>query len=405
MLLEDLEMNRKIFLSSLMGICLLLCLFVPVSAETTDPSSAAGWPAAPENAAGAGILMESSTGTVVYAKNADGQIDPSGAVKIMTTLVALENGQLEDQITINELGVNQVASANINIGSQNGEVFTLEQCLYAVMLASANDSAVQAAAHIGGGTVEPFVEMMNAKAQELGCTDTVFTNPTGISDGSQHTTPHDMALILRAAFQNETFRTMASATAYTIPATNVSAERQLTNNYPLLPVSGSAPYEGSLGGKYSAKAILAGAAEKDGTTLICVLSADASDSADAAALFNYGFENFQPLSVSDSLSTVSGGTLFVPAGVTADALTTQETPLDDGTVSCQYLYENVPVGTAVLDEMNDSPGFSASDHEQALEEARQYSSDKSPLPYAGIAAAGVLLFGLLIFLIRKVAKS
>lgn len=118
------------------------------------------------------------------------------------------------------------------------------------------------------------------------------------------------------------------------------------------------------------------------------MSADASDSADAAALFNYGFENFQPLSVSDSLSTVSGGTVFVPAGVTADALTAQETPLDDGTVSCQYLYENVPVGTAVLDEMNDSPGFSASDHEQALEEARQYSSDKSPFLMQGLPLQG-----------------
>ena len=81
------------------------------------------------------------------------------------------------------------------------EVFTVEQCLYAIMVASANDIALQIAEHVGG-SVDNFVQMMNSRAQELGCTNTVFTNPTGLPDDNQHTTAHDMALIMQAAIQH-----------------------------------------------------------------------------------------------------------------------------------------------------------------------------------------------------------
>ena len=89
----------------------------------------------------------------------------------------------------------------------------MEQCLYAIMLVSANDIALQVAEHLAG-SVEGFVQMMNQRAAELGCTNTVFTNPTGLSDENQHTTAHDMALIMQAAMENETFRTIAGAFLY-----------------------------------------------------------------------------------------------------------------------------------------------------------------------------------------------
>lgn len=176
--------------------------------------------------------MEDTTNTILYAKDMDQSLSPAGAVKIMTCLLALENSQLTDQVTMTETGVSGVTDGGAHISSQLGEVFTMEQCLYAIMLASANDIALQIAEQIGG-SVEAFVEKMNSRAQELGCTNTVFTNPTGLPDDNQHTTAHDLALIMQAAINTDGFRDIASATSYTIPATNVSGgARNLTSSFP-----------------------------------------------------------------------------------------------------------------------------------------------------------------------------
>lgn len=130
----------------------------------------------------------------------DQQLFPGSTVKIMTTLLALENSQLTDQVTMTATGVSGVTDGGANISANLDEVFTMEQCLYAIMLVSANDIALQVAEHLGG-SVEGFVQMMNQRAAELGCTNTVFTNPTGLSDENQHTTAHDMALIMQAAIK------------------------------------------------------------------------------------------------------------------------------------------------------------------------------------------------------------
>ena len=130
------------------------------------------------------------------------------------------------------------------------------------MLASANDVALQIAEQIGG-SVDGFVQMMNNRAVELGCTNTVFTNPTGLPDENQHTTAHDMALITKAAIDNESFRTIAETTSYTIPATNVSGgERVLTNNFSMLNNTNASYYQYCLGGRE-------GYTEASGSTLVC----------------------------------------------------------------------------------------------------------------------------------------
>ncbi len=149
----------------------------------------------------------------------------------MTCLLALENSQLTNQVTMTETGVSGVTDGGAHISSQLGEVFTMEQCLYALMLASANDIALQVAEQIGG-SVDAFVQKMNDRARELVCTNTVFTNPTGLPDDNQHTTAHDLALIMQAAISNDSFRTISGATSYTIPATNVSGgTRNLTSSF------------------------------------------------------------------------------------------------------------------------------------------------------------------------------
>ena len=402
------------------GISLSLMTVSPVSAaeETAAAASGittnsiAGWPQGPEITSTAAVIMEDSTNTVLYAKNADQQLYPGGTVKVMTTLLALENTQLTDQVTMTATGVSGVTDGGANISAQLDEVFTIEQCLYAMMLSSANDIALQVAEHIGG-SVEGFVKMMNDRAAQLGCTGTVFTNPTGLPDENQHTTAHDMALIMKAAIDNDTFRTIAGTTSYTISATNVSGgERVLTNNFSMLNSANAAYYPNCIGGREgyteaSGSTLVCGA-EKNGTTLIAVVlqGASGTTAAEAGSLLNYGFDNFQMLSLGDTdFNMLSGGNVFVPVGATADSLTAEDSPGEEGQLNRQYYFGGAPVGTAVM-AVTEEPDTSMVDaSQQNLEAARSFSEEKSEVPYYIISGAGALILILLFVGIIKIAKS
>ena len=403
------------------GISLSLMTVSPVSAaeETAAAASSgittnsiAGWPQGPEITSTAAVIMEDSTNTVLYAKNADQQLYPGGTVKVMTTLLALENTQLTDQVTMTDTGVSGVTDGGANISTQLDEVFTIEQCLYAMMLSSANDIALQVAEHIGG-SVEGFVQMMNDRAAQLGCTGTVFTNPTGLPDENQHTTAHDMALIMKAAIDNDTFRTIAGTTSYTISATNVSGgERVLTNNFSMLNSANAAYYPNCIGGREgyteaSGSTLVCGA-EKNGTTLIAVVlqGASGTTAAEAGSLLNYGFDNFQMLSLGDTdFNMLSGGNVFVPVGATADSLTAEDSPGEEGQLNRQYYFGGAPVGTAVM-AVTEEPDTSMVDaSQQNLEAARSFSEEKSEVPYYIISGAGALILILLFVGIIKIAKS
>ena len=341
-------MKSKRLYSGLMalGLACTLIFQTPVlaaeeTAETQTSSistnSISGWPQGPDITSTAAMIMEDSTQTTVYAKNMDQVLYPGATVKVMTTLLTLENAQLSDQVTMTATGVSGVTDGGASISAQLDEVFTVEQCLYAIMLASANDVALQIAEQIGG-SVDGFVQMMNNRAVELGCTNTVFTNPTGLPDENQHTTAHDMALITKAAIDNESFRAIAETTSYTIPATNVSGgERVLTNNFSMLNNTNASYYQYCLGGREgyteaSGSTLVCGA-EKNGVSLIAVIlqGASGTTAAEAVSLLNYGFDNFQLLSLGDNdFDMASGGNVFVPNGTTADALTTQDGEVQDG---------------------------------------------------------------------------
>ena len=308
--------------------------------QTADPSIVTtngtdGWPQASDISSTAAIVMETSTNTVLYSKNADQPLYPASAVKIMTCLLALENSSLDEQVTMTATGVSGVTDGGANISSQIDEVFTMEQCLYAIMVGSANDIALQVAEHVGG-SVDAFVQNMNARAQELGCTNTVFTNPTGLPDENQHITAHDMALIMETAMTNETFRTIAATTSYTIPATNVSGgERVLTNSFTMINNASDGYYEPCIGGKEgyteASGSTLVCEASKNNMNLVCVVLNGASGVTDdeAIALLNYGFDNFSPLTIADNdFNRISGGTVITPNGATEDNLTTEDTSSD-----------------------------------------------------------------------------
>ena len=405
-----------------LGLCCSLLLQTPVLAaeETADAASAsaistndiAGWPQGPDITSTAAVIMEDSTNTTLYAKNMDQVLYPGATVKVMTTLLALENTQLSDQVTMTATGVSGVTDGGANISAQIDEVFTVEQCLYAIMLASANDVALQLAEHIGG-SVDGFVQMMNARATELGCTNTVFTNPTGLPDENQHTTAHDMALIMKAAADNESFQTIASTASYTIPATNVSGgDRVLTNNFSMLTNNNAAYYQYCTGGREgyteASGSTLVCSAQKNGITLIAVVlqGTSGTTATEAASLLNYGFDNFNMLSLGDNdFNMLSGGDVYVPVGTTADALTTQDGEVQDGQYSRQYLFGGTAVGTAVMAATQDEDTSLVDTSVQNMDAARNYTENRNNLPYFIIGGVGILLLLLILLRIIKIAKS
>ncbi len=379
--------------------------------STITTNSISGWPQGPDITSAAAVVMEDTTNTILYAKDMDQSLSPAGAVKIMTCLLALENSQLTDQVTMTETGVSGVTDGGAHISSQLGEVFTMEQCLYAIMLASANDIALQIAEQIGG-SVEAFVEKMNSRAQELGCTNTVFTNPTGLPDDNQHTTAHDLALIMQAAINTDGFRDIASATSYTIPATNVSGgARNLTSSFSLTNQTASAYYSGCIGGRESTTtasgSVLVTAAERNSTTLICVVmnGATGQTANEAITLMDYGFGNFQLLDLSEEdFHILSGGQVMIPSGATSDDLTTEDTE-SDGQISRTYSFGGTQVGTAVIENTAEDSATTDSQENDTNMEAARVSQNASPVPYFIIGGVGVLLLVLLLLKMIKVIKS
>ena len=381
------------------------------AASTITTNSISGWPQGPDITSAAAVVMEDTTNTILYAKDMDQSLSPAGAVKIMTCLLALENSQLTDQVTMTETGVSGVTDGGAHISSQLGEVFTMEQCLYAIMLASANDIALQIAEQIGG-SVDAFVEKMNSRAQELGCTNTVFTNPTGLPDDNQHTTAHDLALIMQAAINTDGFRDIASATSYTIPATNVSGgARNLTSSFSLTNQTASAYYSGCIGGRESTTtasgSVLVTAAERNSTTLICVVmnGATGQTANEAITLMDYGFGNFQLLDLSEEdFHILSGGQVMIPSGATSDDLTTEDTE-SDGQISRTYSFGGTQVGTAVIENTAEDATTADNQENDTNMEAARVSQNASPVPYFIIGGVGVLLLVLLLWRLIRIIKS
>lgn len=184
---------------------------------------------------GAAFLYEINTDTVVYAWNADERMIPASLVKIMTALIAVEKGNINDVITVTEEALSSLSKSFHTLNLIPGEMFTLEQLLNGMMVGSANDAAVLIADHIGNSQAE-FVAMMNQRAKEIGCTGTNFVNATGLDDPDQYSTARDIAKIVMEAQKNELFKKFFGATVFTLPASGDREEdRMESSNYLMLP--------------------------------------------------------------------------------------------------------------------------------------------------------------------------
>lgn len=317
--------NRKeIKLSSIVILLLLFSLLFnyPVYAVDTKPTEEFArqweerkslpvvtnliedWPQGPVLGVESAILMEADTGTILYSKNIDEPLYPASITKMMTALLVVENCTMEETVTFSDAAIDNTEWGSSRIGIMKGEVLTVEQCLYGLLLGSANEVAYGLAEHVGG-TLDDFVGMMNEKAASLGCENTHFANASGLPDPNHYVSAHDMARIAQAFFKNDTLCMISGTYSYTIPPTNKTTEERPLDNHHKMVTGKKYEYEGIVGGKTGftseARQTLVTCAQRDGMKLICVVMKDESPNQflDTAELFNYGFEGFKKLKIAD----------------------------------------------------------------------------------------------------------
>lgn len=260
-------------ISLLIIILLLIQLFFPTSGQ-----------AAPSVSANNAVLIEQSTGRILYEKGAHEKQSIASITKIMTAIIAIESGKLDEKVTVSRNAVNTEGSS---IYLEQGEKIKLEDLVYGLMLRSGNDSAVAIAEHVAG-SVEGFAFLMNEKAKWLGMTNTNFENPHGLDSDKHFSSAYDMAILMKYAMENETFRKVTRAKSYKSENRTYSWQ----NKNKLL----TRLYEYCTGGKTGfTKATgrtLVSTASKDGMDLIAVTLNAPDDWNDHISMFEYGFKQF-----------------------------------------------------------------------------------------------------------------
>ena len=230
------------------------------------------------------VLYEPETETFLFSKNADEHLPMASTTKIMTALIAIERENLDRQITVDERAVGVEGSSAY---LKAGEIFTLKELLFALMLQSANDAA-EAIAYAVAGSIDAFADLMNQKACSLGLCDTNFVNPHGLDDEKHYTTARDLAIIAAAALEYPEFYEITSTKTTRIEKNGIS--RLFVNHNKLL-----SRYEGCIGVKtgFTKKSgrCLVSAAERDGIRLVCATIDAPDDWNDHETLLNYGFSS------------------------------------------------------------------------------------------------------------------
>lgn len=267
------------------------------------------------------ILMEASTGKIIYEKDAYTAVPPASTTKIMTAILTLEHCNLTDTATVSHDAIFTVPVGYSHANLVEGEILTIDQLLHVLLIPSANDAANVLAEHIAG-SVSSFSTMMNTKALEIGCKNTNFVNANGIQAENHYTTAYDLALIGRYAMQNETFRQIVSSTRYTLPSTNKYPEtnRVFNTTNELLKVDNrdrvdNYYYEYCTGIKTGytdkAKDCIVASSKKDGVEyIVVILGAQRTENGlsarylDCKTLFNYAFDNYTTYTINEKNSVL-----------------------------------------------------------------------------------------------------
>lgn len=250
----------------------------------------------------AAILIDSSTGQILYEYNSNDRLYPASTTKLMTAILTLENCQLSDTVTVDANALLGIPRSYTIASLQAGETLTVDQLLHVLLIPSANDAANVLAFHIAG-SIEDFSIMMNAKAKELGCQNTNFVNPSGIHNDDHYSTAYDMALIGKYANTFEEIKEIICTTSYSLPNLPDGKERTFKTTNTLITPSNKYYYEYATGMKTGytdkAKSCIVAKAKKDDLELICVvLGGDKTENnksqreLDCHTLFDYGFNTY-----------------------------------------------------------------------------------------------------------------
>ena len=270
------------------------------------------WPQGPQIESASAVVMNLDTGVFLYSKQAKEKQYPASITKIMTTLLLVENCDLDQDITFSGI-VYDLEEGSSHLGIQPGETMNLKDCAYGIMLASANDIANGVAEYMGG-SLSGFADMMNARAEELGCVNTHFSNPHGLFSEDHYTCAYDMALIAQAAYENPVFREIVETREYTIPETNlVEEERSFLNHHKMMQKDEEYYRSWCMGGKtgFTSDSLntLVTYAEKDGERLVSVvLRVNGAGKAynESTSILEYAFDNFH----TDNFQKTDSGKTF-----------------------------------------------------------------------------------------------
>lgn len=280
-----------------------IALFAPSVALAEDTGYNADTP--PELQAQSAYLKDRTTGTVLLNINSGDRRYPASTTKVMTALLVLENAKLDDTVTIAEEDFTALDENSMTAGLEVGETLTVQDMLACLLLPSANECAYALARHVSG-SVDSFVELMNARAKELGCKNTNFVNPCGLHDDNHYTTAYDLSLIFDAALQLPDFVEIAGSTTWELPATNMQEARTIESTDELTNANGPVYVEGVQAAKTgyteaAGRCLVAAAAQGDMNLMGVVLGAPNTDSGsgvtanfvDMYTMFMWGFEAWQ----------------------------------------------------------------------------------------------------------------
>lgn len=384
-----------------------------------------GWPQGPGTYGEAAIVMEAGTGAILYAKNIDARHYPASITKVLTALVALQNGNLADTVTFSHESIAFLQPDEASIGMKEGNQISLEQALFATLLASANEAAYAVGENVGMSTGHDyawFVERMNNVCRELGGENSQFVNTNGLHDPEHYTCARDMALIGRELFKYPDFFRIAQTPQYTIPASPTTEEHIFQQHHQMLLPGSSEYYEYAIGGKtgYTSDALstLITMADNGTTQLVCVVlkTYGVNVYPDTRNLLEYGFNSFQKVSVAEHetsgaveeiLEEGGGGYVMLPSGAVFEDLEMELIP--DGGASSEatlnYYFEDQLAGTARARVNTSYIKEHAAQPEDVSVGKKKGNEEEAELIPRVIPGAAVVLFviltGLFIHVVRK----
>lgn len=378
--------------------------------QAVQSNEVEGWAAGPQIYSESGIVMDIDSGAILYAKNIHDQHYPASITKVLTALVALENNELTDTVQFYQEDIDILYSDYAHIGMKVGEEISMEDALYAVLLASANEVSHAVGSNTEGG-YDNFIRLMNEKTKALGGLNSNFVNTNGMHDEEHYTTVYDMALISAAAFQNETFRKITSTNQYTIEATNLTEEtRTFQQHHKMLRKNDSRYYEYCVGGKtgYTDAALttLVTYATKDDVNLVSVVMRTHGGGnnayVDTRAMLDYGFENFTKVPVTIDMlgsekyeSVVSDSYVMLPSGISFEQLECEikmPTELGNWRGEFIYTYEGQTVG--IVEAVMTEDAY----HELFGVEVKETKKEEKTEEKSGLGIGGIILKTLLILL-------